>query len=100
MAPDRFRMFVNAHIHDIAVVHYLGVKPWMCTRASCDIICNMSVTLFTISFLQATMTACHTNSIIKVTHSTICGGSSLEKCAPQCKLLAEILGTCSDLDHR
>jgi lipopolysaccharide biosynthesis glycosyltransferase len=33
MAPARFRMFVDAHLNDISVVHYLGVKPWMCTRA-------------------------------------------------------------------
>ena len=96
MAPDRFRMFVDAHIDDISVVHYLGVKPWMCTRRLP--IHNLSVPLFTISLLQATTIACHTNSIIKVTHSTICGGSSLENCVPQFKLLAEIPGTCSN--HR
>ena len=33
MAPDRFRMFLSVHMQDISVVHYLGVKPWMCTRA-------------------------------------------------------------------
>lgn len=32
MAPERFRMFVHSHWDYISVVHYLGVKPWFCTR--------------------------------------------------------------------
>jgi hypothetical protein len=89
MAPDRFRMFLNAHMNDISVVHYLGVKPWMCTRA-CGLTSASAAVVLSDPLFQAITTACRTSNTTKVTLCTTCGGSILEKCAPQVSSLAEI----------
>lgn len=32
MSPTRFDIYVDRYIDTVKVVHYLGVKPWMCSR--------------------------------------------------------------------
>jgi hypothetical protein len=92
MAPDRFRMFLKAHMRDISVIHYLGVKPWMCTSARCFIVAKHSLTPAVLTCFQGRMTACHISSIIKVMSCTICGGSNSVICAVRAKSHVMIRG--------
>ena len=103
MAPARFRMFVASHMSDISVVHYLGVKPWMCTRALLQRTAAHSVNSSTTpqpspagtsnailntkpltpSSLQVATTACLIKRTIRAMRSTICGGSTWTPCVHQ-----------------
>ena len=32
LTPSRFELYVSAHIQDVRIVHYMGHKPWFCSR--------------------------------------------------------------------